>query len=106
MDLNHVRSKLLEQKEQIERRVSAISKDLNRTEPVSQDFSEQATEQENLEVLHALEHEGKEELELINHALHRLQNGEYGLCSQCGEEINPARLDALPFATKCISCAE
>lgn len=106
MDLNHVKTKLLEQKEQIERRVNAISHDLNRSEPMSQDFSEQATEQENLDVLHALEHEGKEELILINQALERLQSGEYGVCRECGEEINPARLDALPFVTTCISCAE
>ncbi|MFC3149666.1 TraR/DksA family transcriptional regulator [Litoribrevibacter euphylliae] len=106
MDLDHVKTKLLEQKEQIERRVNAISSDLNRSEPMSQDFSEQATEQENLDVLHALEHEGKEELILINQALARLQSGEYGLCRECGEEINPARLDALPFVTTCISCAE
>ena len=106
MNINHVKTKLLEQKEQIERRVNAISKDLNRSEPMSQDFSEQATEQENLDVLHALESEGKEELVLINTALNRLETGDYGLCTQCGEEINPARLDALPYVTTCINCAE
>lgn len=105
MNLDHVKAKLLEQKEQIERRVNAISKDLNRSEPMSQDFSEQATEQENLDVLHALEHEGKEELLLIKSALNRLSTGEYGLCSQCGKEINPARLDALPYVSTCINCA-
>jgi len=106
MNINHVKTKLLEQKEQIERRVNAISKDLNRSEPMSQDFSEQATEQENLDVLHALELEGKEELVLINTALGRLETGDYGLCTQCGEEINPARLDALPYVTTCINCAD
>jgi len=106
MNINHVKTKLLEQKEQIERRVNAISKDLNRSEPMSQDFSEQATEQENLDVLHALESEGKEELVLINTALNRLETGDYGLCTQCGDEINPARLDALPYVTTCINCAE
>ena len=106
MNINHVKTKLLEQKEQIERRVNAISKDLNRSEPMSQDFSEQATEQENLDVLHALESEGKEELVLINTALNRLETGDYGLCTQCGDEINPARLDALPYVTTCVNCAE
>ncbi len=106
MNINEIKLKLVEQKEQIERRVSAISHDLNRTEPLSQDFSEQATEQENLDVLHALESEGKIELNLINRALLRIESGEYGLCSDCGIEINPARIDALPYATKCINCAE
>jgi len=35
-----------------------------------------------------------------------LETGDYGLCTQCGDEINPARLDALPYVTTCINCAE
>lgn len=106
MDLARIKEELLEQKHQIERRVNAIDGDLHRSEPMSQDFSEQAIEQENLDVLHALEAEGKEELVLINRALHRIEGGEYGACEACGKDINPARLDALPFVTTCIECAE
>lgn len=106
MDIHEIKLKLEEQKDQIERRVNAISHDLNRSEPLSQDFSEQATEQENLDVLHALESEGKFELKLINNALNRIETGDYGLCSECGNAINPARIAALPYATKCINCAD
>ena len=41
----------------------------------------------------------------IEEALQRLDNGEYGICEQCGEEINERRLDALPTATTCTACA-
>ena len=40
----------------------------------------------------------------IDVALHRIDAGTYGTCETCGAEINPDRLDALPWATKCVTC--
>ncbi len=40
----------------------------------------------------------------INAALERLDSGTYGTCVRCGREINPRRLEALPYATLCIDC--
>ena len=42
----------------------------------------------------------------IDAALERLGAGGYGDCFECGELINPKRLEADPVATLCISCAE
>ena len=42
----------------------------------------------------------------IDEALARLDAGTYGLCVGCGAEITARRLDALPFARECRSCAE
>lgn len=42
----------------------------------------------------------------VDHALSRLDEGTYGFCERCGKVINPERLEALPFATKCIECQE
>jgi DnaK suppressor protein len=44
------------------------------------------------------------ELEQIRDALARLQDGHYGFCEACGEEIPLSRLQALPYATRCVSC--
>ena len=41
----------------------------------------------------------------IDQALERIENGTYGTCVSCGDDIAPARLDALPFAQQCIDCA-
>ena len=38
----------------------------------------------------------------VNAALERLNNGTYGKCAQCGREIDPRRLEVLPYATLCI----
>ena len=41
---------------------------------------------------------------MLDTALRRLDDGEYGLCEDCGSEIGAGRLRALPFAKRCLSC--
>jgi DnaK suppressor protein len=40
----------------------------------------------------------------ITKALIRLEQGKYGVCADCGEKIPSRRLEALPYATLCVSC--
>lgn len=40
----------------------------------------------------------------IDDALHRLQEGTYGTCEDCGRGISPERLKAMPFARRCVEC--
>ena len=47
-----------------------------------------------------------ETLTKINEALSRLEEGHYGNCFECGDEIAEARLRALPFAVRCKDCEE
>jgi DnaK suppressor protein len=47
-----------------------------------------------------------ETLTKINEALGRLEEGSYGYCSECGEEVSEQRLRALPFAVRCKECEE
>ena len=47
-----------------------------------------------------------ETLDQINQALSRLDEGAYGYCLECGEEIPELRLRALPFAIRCKDCEE
>lgn len=47
-----------------------------------------------------------ETLHKINEALTRLEEGSYGNCFECGDEISPKRLRALPFAVRCKDCEE
>lgn len=42
----------------------------------------------------------------VRAALRRLQDGTYGQCLQCQEEIGPKRLSAVPWAALCLSCQE
>ena len=47
-----------------------------------------------------------ETLNKIDAALRRLDDGTYGDCFECGDEISEARLRALPFAVRCKDCEE
>lgn len=54
----------------------------------------------------SLEKELEESLGLVNHALERLEAGQYGVCESCGLEIPEARLAVQPMATMCMACKE
>jgi DnaK suppressor protein len=41
----------------------------------------------------------------IDAALHRTEDGRYGICDRCGDGIEVARLRALPWASRCVRCA-
>jgi RNA polymerase-binding transcription factor DksA len=47
-----------------------------------------------------------ETLVKVNEALRRHEEGTYGNCFECGDEIGEARLRALPFAVRCKDCEE
>jgi DnaK suppressor protein len=42
----------------------------------------------------------------VDDALRRVESGAYGICESCGEDISPARLQAVPFAVRCRACQE
>lgn len=64
----------------------------------------QATETSELERRRALEKRLRDQLAEIEHALHKKDQGTYGLCDFCGRSIEPARLEALPQANLCLGC--
>jgi DnaK suppressor protein len=47
----------------------------------------------------------KEALDQIEEALERIEEGTYGKCEECGTKIPDPRLEAIPYATRCINCA-
>jgi len=47
----------------------------------------------------------KQKILAVDVALRRLDSGDFGLCTDCDEEINPRRLEADPTHTLCIDCA-
>ena len=78
---------LTERLQELQARVSHIDAEMHQLLPA--DFEEQAADLESQ----------------IKHAIDRIHNGQYGMCSQCGEPIAVSRLKAQPTATRCIACA-
>ncbi len=46
------------------------------------------------------------EVEQIDAAIERIEQGEYGICIECGDWITPARLEVMPYALRCRECQE
>jgi DnaK suppressor protein len=109
------------------RRVSELKKMLeDRRRELAQDVqgrirgarAEDATQRQSVDQGEVSELDTQDEIEFallqmktntlnrIAAALHRLAEGSYGNCVQCGDEIAEARLRALPFAVRCKGCEE
>ena len=88
---------------ELEGRLTNVARDLD--QPADRDWDERAIEMEDDE---ALEHQAaliEREIASVRRALGRIQDGTYGTCVRCGEEIAPERLEARPEAALCIGCA-
>ena len=96
--------RLKTRQDELERRVANITRDVTRK--ASADWSEQAQERENDEVLDALGNEAVTELRLIQKALERIEEGDYEICAGCGGDIPMARLEIMPYTDLCVKCAE
>ncbi|WP_257265498.1 TraR/DksA family transcriptional regulator [Endozoicomonas sp. ONNA2] len=95
---------LMVRRDELNTRLGKIKMDASRKN--SADWSEQAQERENDEVIDALGNEAVIELGKINRALERISEGDYGFCLSCGKEIPVKRLEVMPYADLCVQCAE
>ena len=106
VDLDKAKQRLLDLKQEYQTRVYKIQHDMqNPDTDMTQDWDDQAVINEQNDVRKNLLVEAKQNLELVNNALLRIENGTYGICAVSGEEIEPARLEAVPFATTCMKHA-
>jgi len=101
---------LAKRKAQLETRLSELDESLHEIEHTldeqpPKDVEDRATEREADEVLEGLGQMGLREIEMIRAALGRIEDGSYGACAKCGEDIAEERLDLLPHTPLCKNCA-
>ena len=94
---------LEERRAQLLTRIEGIEAELDSHD--SKDWEESATEREGDEVLENMGLSAQQEIRMIEAALHRIAEGEYGFCVKCGARISDERLDVLPYTPFCRSCA-
>jgi DnaK suppressor protein len=68
------------------------------------DIGDMSSNAYNRDVLFNLSETQRQRIRDIDIALERIEQGEYGICMQCGEEIAPRRLEVRPFSRYCIEC--
>ena len=99
------RKRLLDMREKLlgEGLGKSLPEDLARTFDIG-DEGDRADSERTHEVSILLSARNKEQVLAIDEALEKLDEGTYGVCEECGEEIGAGRLKAMPLAKLCISC--
>jgi RNA polymerase-binding transcription factor DksA len=102
-----VARRLRRRRTELQRRLAALESDMRREEagPLSADWAEQSSERANEAVLASVRQTCEAELRQVENALHRLADGTYGVCCECGEPIEVGRLYSVPHADRCSECA-
>lgn len=100
--------KRLEERQQELRRVVARTEDEGRAadSETAQDIADKAANSYNKEFLFHQSNSDRQLLGMVESALDRVRQGNFGQCISCGGEINTKRLEAVPWTRYCIACQE
>ncbi len=84
---------------------NALNKDHNQSTSMPNHMAELGTGNFDQELTLNLLGSEKDALDQIEGALKRIEDGSYGQCEKCGLKIPKTRLDAIPYAARCVQCA-
>lgn len=111
LDLEHFRKRLLEERKRAQDALEYLQKDDqglldDEHEEIQSDnhLADDATSTYDRELDATLEDNEERMLDAIDAALKRVDEGTYGICTNCGEPIAAERLEAVPWTTQCIDC--
>ncbi len=111
MDTERFRKMLLDERDRVTLTVenlheanSGSLEDETEEETYDNHLADSATATLNREIDYTLEENSEHVLSGINEALDRIESGTFGSCVRCGKQIAEERLEALPYATRCIDC--
>jgi DnaK suppressor protein len=103
--LENYRHRLLDKQGELLRLVSKSDQDGREAdEEGTQDIADKASNAYTKEFLFHQSDDNRQILFLVNEALDRIKRGTYGVCIECHEDVQPKRLEAVPWARHCIEC--
>ncbi len=111
MDTERFRRILLDERQRVTSTIehlheanSGSLEDETEEETYDNHLADSATATLNREIDYTLEENSEHVLDGINDALERIEDGTFGTCARCGKQIAEERLEAIPYATRCIDC--
>jgi DnaK suppressor protein len=102
--LKDIKKKLLSERELLIEKLK--DNDLSVDDSETPDPVDLAVRNYSKNVMLAVSENESKQLTLIDEALLRIDDNEYGPCQNCDNEINPKRLAAIPWARYCLDCQE
>jgi DnaK suppressor protein len=105
--LEYFKKRLESRQHDLRRTVTRTEQD-GRTvdEDSAQDIADRAASSYTKEFLFHQSNNDRQLLAMVEGALDRMRQGEFGECISCGKEINAKRLEAVPWTRHCIECQE
>jgi DnaK suppressor protein len=103
-DFIEVRKKLEDQRKLLLQQIDERELKSKASEVINPDRSDLAIRYDQRERYVVLGSQAEKQIEEIEQAIKRLDEGSYGACLDCGKAIAPGRLRALPYASLCIHC--
>jgi DnaK suppressor protein len=105
--IEYFRKRLEGRQQDLRRMVSRTQQDGRAAdEDTAQDIADRAASSYNKEFLFHQSNNDRQLLQMVESALARIREGNFGECISCGKEINPKRLEAVPWTRHCIECQE
>ncbi len=105
--LDYFKKRLETRQQELRRTVSRTEQDGRSVdEDSAQDIADRAASSYNKEFLFHQSNNERQLLQMVENALDRLRKGSFGECISCGKEINPKRLEAVPWTRHCLECQE
>ena len=102
-----LRTRLIEQRREIHQMYSQdVRAGQESADDGTDDIVDRANNAYNRELMFSLSDAERQTLLQIEGALQRMDAGTYGKCGNCGSQIHPLRLDAVPWTRFCIDCQE
>jgi len=101
-----MKEKLLKEKNEIVNHLMSTNSDFEKLLECAegQDSIDLASDDIDRKLLDAIGAKNMNRITMIDNALTRINQNKYGLCVSCGKKIPEARLEALPYALKCVEC--
>ena len=111
VNAEHFRTLLLEERKRVAGALQHLHEQNSRSledeteeETYDNHLADSATATLNREIDYTLEENSEHVLAAIDEALRRIDEGTFGTCARCGKTIAEERLEAIPYATRCIDC--
>jgi DnaK suppressor protein len=103
-ELQYFRHQLENMLAEIQKKGEDTINDMSGTNQTYADIADRASQESDQYFTLRLRDRDRKLITKIKEALERIENGTYGICESCGEEISVPRLKARPVTTLCIEC--
>ena len=103
-ELNEIKEQLIAERDTLFTKLSGNDLSVDDTE--TPDPVDLAVQNYSKNVILAVSENETRQLMMIDEALQRIEDEEYGTCQNCAKEIQPKRLAAIPWARYCLNCQE